>query len=63
MNNAPSELKEQIDNILEWHLNRCDKLVAEKNYEDMYALYMEWHEWIEEEDPSIMVLGEWDDPD
>ena len=63
MNNAPSELKEQIDNILEWHQNRCDKLVAEKNYEDMYALYMEWHEWIEDEDPSIMVLGEWDVPD
>ena len=63
MNNAPSELKEQIDNILEWHQNRCDALVAQKNYEDMYALYMEWHEWIEEEDPSIMVLGEWDDPD
>ena len=63
MNNAPAELKDQIDNILEWHQNRCDVLVAEKNYEDMYALYMEWHEWIEEEDPSIMVLGEWDDPD
>ena len=63
MNNCPPELKNQCDNLLAWMQDRCDALVAQKNYEDMYALYMEWHEWIEEEDPSIMVLGEWDDPD
>tara|TARA_B100000123_G_scaffold168113_1_gene124611 strand:- start:250 stop:387 length:138 start_codon:yes stop_codon:yes gene_type:complete len=43
--------------------NRSDELCAQKDYDAMFALYMEWHEWVEEEDPSIMVLGEWDDPD
>ena len=57
MNNAPAELKDQIDNLLEWHQNRCDALVAEKNYEDMYALYMEWHEWIEEEYEEEPYIG------
>tara|TARA_B100001778_G_C18314992_1_gene506034 strand:- start:85 stop:282 length:198 start_codon:yes stop_codon:yes gene_type:complete len=61
MNNVPDKVKDQIDNLLEWHQDRCDTLVADKNYEDMYALYMEWHEWIEEEDPSIMVIGIWDE--
>ena len=63
MKNAPPELKKQVDNILSWMQDRSDKLVAEKDYDSMFALYMEWNEWIEEEDPSIMVLGEWDVPD
>ena len=63
MKNAPPELKKQVDNILSWMQDRSDKLVAEKDYDAMFALYMEWNEWIEEEDPSIMVLGEWDVPD
>ena len=63
MNNAPPELKNQIDNLLTWMQKRSDKLCAQKDYDAMFALYMEWHEWVEEEDPSIMVLGEWDAPD
>ena len=47
MNNVPSEIKSQCDDLLEWHQARCDALVEDKQYEDMYALYMEWHEWIE----------------
>ena len=41
--------------------DRCDILVADKNYEDMFALYMEWHEWVEQDNPSVMVLGQWDE--
>ena len=61
MNNVPSEIKAQCDHLLEWMQNRCDEIVEDKQYEDMYSLYMEWHEWIEEENPSVMVLGHWDE--
>ena len=27
----------------------------------MFALYMEWNEWIETDNPSIMVLGRFDE--
>ena len=61
MNNAPPEIRDQIDKILEWMQDRSDELCLDKQYEDMFALYMEWHEWIEEDNPSVMVLGKWDD--
>ena len=61
MNNCPLELKNQCDNLLAWMQDRCDVIVEDKQYEDMYSLYMEWHEWIEEENPSVMVLGHWDE--
>ena len=61
MNNVPSEIKAQCDHLLEWMQDRCDTLVLDKQYEDMFALYMEWHEWIEEDNPSIMVIGKWDE--
>ena len=61
MNNVPSDIKAQCDHLLEWMQDRCDTLVADKNYEDMFALYMEWHEWVEQDNPSVMVLGQWDD--
>ena len=61
MNNVPSEIKAQCDHLLEWMQDRCDTLVLDKQYEDMFALYMEWHEWIEEANPSVMVLGKWDE--
>ena len=61
MNNCPPELKNQCDNLLAWMQDRCDVIVDNKQYEDMFALYMEWHEWIEEDNPSIMVRGKWDE--
>ena len=38
MNNVPSEIKSQCDDLLEWHQARCDALVEDKQYEDMYSL-------------------------
>ena len=38
MNNVPSEIKSQCDDLLEWHQARCDALVEDKQYEDMYCL-------------------------
>ena len=56
MNNCPLELKNQCDNLLAWMQDRCDVIVENKQYEDMYALYMEWHEWIEEDNPTLLAL-------
>ena len=63
MNNCPPELKNQCDNLLAWMQDRCDVIVDNKQYEDMFALYMEWHKWIEEDNPSIMVIGKWNEKD
>ena len=56
MNNAPPILKEQCDRLLEWMQNRSDELAINKEYDDLYALYMEWHEWIEEKNPTLLAL-------
>ena len=36
--------------------DRSDVLCLEKDFDSMFALYMEWHEWIEEENPPVMIL-------
>jgi len=36
--------------------NRSDELIADKQYDDMFALYTEWHEWIEEDNPTLLAL-------
>ena len=56
MNNAPPILKEQCERLLEWMQNRSDELIADKQYDDMFALYTEWHEWIEEANPTLLAL-------
>ena len=56
MNNAPPILKEQCDRLLEWMQNRSDELGINEEYDDLYALYMEWHEWIEEDNPTLLAL-------
>tara|TARA_B100000287_G_scaffold307332_1_gene290502 strand:+ start:2130 stop:2267 length:138 start_codon:yes stop_codon:yes gene_type:complete len=37
--------------------DRSDELAADKQYDDMFALYMEWNEWVEEDNPTLMVIG------
>ncbi len=61
MNNAPPEIKNQCDQLLQWMEARSDELCLSKEYDDMFALYMEWNEWIETDNPSIMVLGRFDE--
>ena len=56
MNNAPPILKEQCERLLEWMQNRSDELIADKQYDDMFALYTEWHEGIEEDNPTLLAL-------
>ena len=57
MNNAPVEIQNQCQDLLKWMQDRSDVLAMDKQYDDLYALYMEWHEWVEEPNPTLMVIG------
>tara|TARA_B100000287_G_C20156819_1_gene592436 strand:- start:245 stop:442 length:198 start_codon:yes stop_codon:yes gene_type:complete len=61
MNNAPVEIQNQCEMLLEWMQNRSDELNQDKQYDDMFALYMEWHEWVEEENPTLLVIGKFNE--
>ena len=57
MNNAPPDIQSQCHDLLEWMQNRRDELCVDKEYDDMFALYMEWHEWIEQDNPTLLVVA------
>ena len=61
MNNAPVEIQNQCEMLLEWMQDRSDELAVDKQYDDMFALYMEWHEWVEEDNPTLLVIGRFDE--
>ena len=61
MNNAPIAIKNQCNNLLDWVEARGNLLVSDKYYVDMYALYMEWLVWVEDPNPSILVIGIFDE--
>ena len=56
MNNARPEIQSQCHNLLKWMQDRSDVVCLEKDFDSMFALYMECHEWIEEENPPVMIL-------
>ena len=56
MNNASPEMKEQCDFLLDWMQDRIEHLVLEKMYDEAYDLYMEWHEWIEIDDFTLITI-------
>ena len=60
MNNAPPSVKEQCDLHLEWMQDRIEQLLLEELYDEAYDLYMEWNEWVEEGNPTILVLDEYE---
>ena len=60
MNNASPEIKEQVDFLLDWMQDRIEQLLLEELYDEAYDLYMEWNEWVEEDNPSILVLDEYE---
>ena len=57
MINAPPDIQNQCKDLLKWMQDRSDELAADKQYDDMFALYMEWNEWVEEDNPTLMVIG------
>ena len=60
MNNASPEMKEQCDFLLDWMQDRIEYLVLEQMYDEAYDLYMEWNQWVEEANPSILVLDRYE---
>jgi|TARA_R100000455_G_C6247642_1_gene105006 hypothetical protein len=56
MNNASPEMKEQCDFLLDWMQDRIEDLLLEKMYDEAYDLYMEWHEWIEIDDFTLITI-------
>jgi len=60
MSNASPEIKEQVDFLLDWMQDRIEDLLLEQLYDEAYDLYMEWNEWVEDANPSILVLDEYE---
>ena len=56
MNNTSPELKEQCDFLLDWMQDRIEYLLLEKMYDEAYDLYMEWHEWVEIDDFTLITI-------
>ena len=56
MNNASPEMKEQCEFLLDWMQDRIEDLLLEKMYEEAYDLYMEWHEWVEIDDFTLITI-------
>ena len=56
MNNASPEMKEQCVFLLDWMQDRIEDLLLEKMYDEAYDLYMEWHEWIEIDDFTLITI-------
>ena len=56
MNNASPEMKEQCNFLLDWMQDRIEDLLLEKMYEEAYDLYMEWHEWVEIDDFTLITI-------
>tara|TARA_B100001093_G_scaffold209587_1_gene201271 strand:+ start:155 stop:343 length:189 start_codon:yes stop_codon:yes gene_type:complete len=61
MNNAPPSVKEQCELHLSWMQDRIEELLLEKLYDEAYALYMEWNEWVEEANPTLLILESYED--
>ena len=56
MNNASPEMKEQCDFLLDWMQDRIERLCLDKMYDEAYDLYMEWHEWVELDNPTLTTI-------
>ena len=49
-------MKEQCNFLLDWMQDRIEDLLLEKMYDEAYALYMEWHEWVEIDDFTLITI-------
>ena len=60
MNNASPEIKEQCEFLLDWMQDRIEQLLLEELYDEAYDFYMEWNEWVEEGNPTLLVLAKYE---
>ena len=56
MSNQSPEIREQVDFLLDWMQDRIEELLLEKMYDEAYDLYMEWHEWVELDNPTLTTI-------
>ena len=40
--------------------DRIEHLLLEELYDEAYDLYMEWNEWVEEANPTLLVLAKYE---
>ena len=60
MNDVSPEMKEQCEFLLDWMQDRIEQLLLEGLYDEAYDLYMEWNQWVEEANPSILILAKYE---
>ena len=53
-------MKEQCDFLLDWMQDRIEHLLLKELYDEAYDLYMEWHEWVEQANPTLLVLDRYE---
>ena len=53
-------MKEQCDFLLDWMQDRIEQLLLEQLYDEAYDLYMEWNEWVELDNPTLLVLAKYE---
>tara|TARA_B100000900_G_scaffold402377_1_gene408152 strand:- start:521 stop:685 length:165 start_codon:yes stop_codon:yes gene_type:complete len=44
------------DMLLDWMQDRIEELLLNKQYDEAYDLYMEWHEWVEEPNSTLFTI-------
>jgi len=53
-------MKEQCEFLLDWMQDRIERLLLDELYDEAYDLYMEWNEWVEEANPTLLVLAKYE---
>jgi hypothetical protein len=50
------------DDLIQWVGDQCEELIHQERQDDMFALYMEWAEWIEAPETTPVVVLEQQPP-
>jgi len=56
MANCPKHIQNLAADMIQWAGERMSELNEDDRLEDLYAIYEEWYEWIEEPEISSILL-------
>lgn len=56
MENCPKHIQNLAADMIQWAGERMSELNEDDRLEDLYAIYEEWYEWIEEPKSSSILL-------
>lgn len=62
MDKAPPQIRAMCDDLIQWVGDQCEELIRQNRTDDMFALYMEWVEWIEEPETTPVIVLEQQPP-